>query len=63
MPPSSEIARIVATATIQPREIGMSHFHPRAMNWSYRSRGSVPRSQMKKKMKANSLPKNHSTGQ
>ena len=34
MPPSSETARIVATATIQPSEIGISHFHPSAMNWS-----------------------------
>ena len=34
MPPSSEIARIVATAMIQPSEIGMSYFQPSAMNWS-----------------------------
>ena len=34
MPPSSEIARIVATATIQTSEIGISRFQPNAMNWS-----------------------------
>ncbi len=34
MSPSSETARIVATATIQISEAGISHFHPSAMNWS-----------------------------
>ncbi len=34
MPPSREIDRIVATATIQTSEIGISRFQPNAMNWS-----------------------------
>ena len=34
MPPSSEIARMVATATIQTSAIGISRFQPNAMNWS-----------------------------
>ncbi len=34
MPPSRLIARIVATATIQTSEIGMSRFQPNSMNWS-----------------------------
>jgi hypothetical protein len=32
--PSREIERMVPTATIQTREIGISRFQPNAMNWS-----------------------------
>ena len=32
--PSSEIARMVPTATIQRSATGMRRFHPNAMNWS-----------------------------
>ena len=32
--PSSEIERMVPTATIQSSEIGISRFQPNAMNWS-----------------------------
>ena len=32
--PSSEIDRIVPTATIHTSEIGISRFQPNAMNWS-----------------------------
>ena len=34
MPPSRLSSRIVATATIQTSETGMSTFQPNAMNWS-----------------------------
>ena len=34
MPPSRLSARIVATATIQASETGISRFQPNAMNWS-----------------------------
>src|ERR1051325_9999758 len=54
--------RIVATSRIQPREIGMRIFQPSFISWSYRTRGSEPRSQMKKKMNAQSLIRNHRTG-
>src|SRR5205814_2179889 len=38
--------RIPATARIHTRLAGTSAFQPNRMNWSYRRRGSVPRSQM-----------------
>jgi hypothetical protein len=50
------------TARIQTRLTGMIVFQPSAMNWSYRSRGSVPRSQMNTKMNTTTLATNHSTG-
>ena len=36
--------RTVATSKIQMMENGMRIFHPRAISWSYRVLGSVPRS-------------------
>jgi hypothetical protein len=33
------------------RASGISTFHPRFINWSYRNRGTVQRTHMKKKMK------------
>src|SRR5262245_40920853 len=56
------MARTVATTAIHNSEIGISTFHPNRMNWSYRSRGSVPRSQMKTNMKTHSLAMNQITG-
>src|SRR4051794_21047164 len=47
---------------IQTRPTGTSTFQPNCMNWSYRSRGSVPRSQTKKKMPRTTLATNHSIG-
>ena len=43
---SSRHARTVATRRIQTMETGMRTFQPIAMSWSYRTLGSVPRSQM-----------------
>ena len=51
-----------ATIAIQTNEIGMSHFQPKAMNWSYRSLGKVPRSQMKMKTKIRTLARNQRIG-
>src|SRR6266567_5330877 len=60
--PCDRYTRTAATATIQTRETGISTFHPIFMNWSYRSRGNVPRSQMKTNTKTRTLPKNQTTG-
>src|SRR5918911_3682909 len=54
--------RIADATTTQTSAPGMRIFQPNRMNWSYRSRGSVPRSQMKTKRKTQSLRTNHSTG-
>ena len=43
--------RIMPTSMIQTIEIGIRTFQPNRMNWSYRNLGSVPRSQMKQKMR------------
>ena len=43
---SSCQARTVAISRIQTMETGIRTFQPSAMSWSYRIRGSVPRSQM-----------------
>src|SRR5690349_8035027 len=56
------MARSVDTTTIQAKEIGMRIFHPKRMNWSYRRRGSVPRSQMQTKRITTILPRNQRTG-
>ncbi len=40
----------------------MSTFQPNFMNWSYRSRGSEPRSQMNRNMNSQTLAVNHSSG-
>ena len=42
----SKIVRKVATIMIQTTAEGMRTRQPNLMNWSYRSRGRVPRSQM-----------------
>ena len=42
---SSRHARTVAISRIQTMETGMRIFQPIAISWSYRTRGSVPRSQ------------------
>ena len=44
--------------TSHARAMGISHFHPRAMNWSYRKRSSVARVQMSRNMKNHILRKN-----
>ena len=44
-----------ATATTQATVMGMRNFQPKCMNWSYRTRGRVPRSQTKKNMKSHSF--------
>src|SRR3954468_12339177 len=53
---------MVATSRIQPSEKGMSTFQPSFISWSYRTRGSEPRSQMKKKMNIHIFTRNHRTG-
>ena len=53
--------RMKATKTTQPRVDGMRTFQPKRMNWSYRTRGSEPRSQTKTNMNSHSLTVNHST--
>ena len=40
---------------------GINVFHPRSINWSYRKRGSVQRTHMKKKMKKNIFANNATT--
>jgi hypothetical protein len=40
----------VAIAMIQTSETGIRPFQPSFMNWSYRNRGSVPRSQTNSEM-------------
>src|SRR5215217_2159386 len=47
---------------IQASETGISTFQPSPMNWSYRIRGSVPRSQKNTNMKVHTLATNHSSG-
>src|ERR1700693_3484848 len=41
---------------------GVNTFHPKCINWSYLSRGSVPRIQMNRKAKPITLRKNHAGG-
>ena len=52
--------RMKATATIQASVTGMRNFQPKRMNWSYRMRGSVPRSHTKNHMNIHILRVNHS---
>ena len=59
---SLRTTRAAATMTIHTRDAGMRIFHPKRMNWSYRNRGSVPRSQIKTKMKSWTLMSHHSNG-
>src|SRR5512146_976001 len=40
-----------AMTTTYPRATGSMNFHPSAMSWSYRNRGSVQRTQMNTKTK------------
>src|SRR3954454_451806 len=47
---------------IHTRLAGIRIFHPSAMNWSSRKRGSVPRNQMKPNNNVNIFARNHSTG-
>ena len=49
-----------ATAMTQNSVTGMRNFQPNFMNWSYRVRGSVPRSHTKNHMKTHSLTVNQS---
>ena len=56
------MARIVAMSRIHTMDSGIRIFQPSAMSWSYRIRGSVPRSQMKQKSRMKTLMRNHSTG-
>src|SRR5271157_2190573 len=44
------------------RAKGKRTFQPNFINWSYRNRGKVARTQMKKKMKKKTLIKNQITG-
>src|SRR5262249_15717867 len=41
---------------------GSMTFHPQAINWSKRGRGSAARRRMKKQMKKNILARNHNSG-
>ncbi len=52
--------RMKATATIQASVTGMRNFQPKRMNWSYRVRGSDPRSHTKTNMNIHILSVNHS---
>ncbi len=53
-----DITRSVETIMIQASENGIKTFQPNFINWSYRRRGSVPRSQTKTKKKASTFTKN-----
>ncbi len=59
---SSESTRTPATSIVHTSAAGTSTFQPKRMNWSYRIRGSVPRSQTKKKMNTAVLARNHTIG-
>src|SRR5208283_1705666 len=48
-----------AVTTVFARASGKSTFQPNCMIWSYRSRGNVPLSQMKKNTSTHTLIKNH----
>ena len=54
-PNSRWAPRMKATKTTQSSVTGMRNFQPKRMNWSYRKRGSEPRSQTKTNMKIQSL--------
>src|SRR3569833_2828007 len=47
---------------IQTSPTGTRNFQPKCMNWSYRSRGSVPRSQMNTNSARITLAVNQSSG-
>src|SRR5215467_7237562 len=47
---------------IQASETGMSTFHPKFISWSYRTRGRLPRSQMKQNSRMNTLARNQISG-
>src|SRR5690625_1609578 len=51
-----------ATSTIQISDSGIRTFQPSFMNWSYRRRGSVPRSQTNTAISSTTLPRNHNSG-
>src|SRR5205814_5339399 len=53
---------MVAIIRIQASETGISTFQPNDMSWSYRIRGSVPRSQTKQNSRISTLARNHSSG-
>src|SRR5262252_8877696 len=53
---------MVAIIRIQTSETGISTFQPNAISWSYRIRGSVPRSQMKQNSRIPTFARNHSSG-
>ena len=46
----------------QSSDTGIRTFQPRFMNWSYRSRGRVPRNQMNTNRNAQTFRTNHRTG-
>ena len=55
--------RTTAVTATQARATGISTFQPKSISRSKRSRGRVARSQMKMKMKKNTLATNHRIGQ
>src|SRR5690606_11278920 len=61
---TSSVSRMRSAAAIitHTTETGMSSFQPRAMNWSYRSRGRVLRSHTKTNSTTHTLITNHSSG-